>query len=231
MNYLYILSEDDTDDIFYTGCLAKITGKAFWADSIRSRGGLSEIEKKLPILLRRIGYSGTSENTFFLVAKDNDRRPIHPNHFERADLSKLIEAEPALLSKSQNSSCRYCGVFQTIEKEFGSNRAAWPVQGAIAVPVEMIETWQLLICNPDEYKNEQSPNMPIYPLKNKKSAKAYYARKSIPDQLKDLVRQERLRLEMGSGDFCRYCVEQLDVEDLMKRSPSFTQFVQQVNDW
>lgn len=231
MNYLYILSEDDTDDIFYEGCLTKITGKSFTVKSIRARGGLSEIEKKLPIMLKMIRYSGTVENAFFLVAKDNDRRPIHPDHPIRSDLSKLLKAEPELLKKTYNTNCRYCDISQSIEQEFGTDRASWPIKGAIVIPVEMIETWQLLICNPSEYKQEQSSNMPIFPLKKKKSAKEYYSRQNPPDQLKDLVRSEQTRLKIRSGDFCLHCAEQLDVDDLMRRSPSFAQFVDQVKAW
>jgi hypothetical protein len=29
MNYLYILSEDESDDFFYKGCVEKITGEHF----------------------------------------------------------------------------------------------------------------------------------------------------------------------------------------------------------
>lgn len=233
MNYLYILSEDDTDDIFYEGCLNKITGKSFTTESIRARGsgGLSEIEKKLPILIRNIGYSGVAENTFFLVAKDNDRRPIHPDHFDRPDLSKLIKAEPDRLKRGYAYNCRYCGISQVIEKEFGANRSDWPIKGAIAVPVEMIETWQLLICNPSKYVEEQSPKMPIFPFQKKNSAKAYCSQKNPPKQLKDLMRDEMARLNMNSRGFRHHCIENLDVDDLKSRSPSFTQFVEQVSNW
>ena len=93
----------------------------------------------------------------------------------------------------------------------------------------MIETWQLLICNPDEHSQERL--LPIFPNKKKSAAKKYYASSNVPDQLKDLVKQARFELEMTPYEFCHYCGEQLDVADLKKRSPSFARFMAQVIDW
>ena len=224
MSYLHILSEDSNDDVFYQACLTKITGKAFEMDPIRLRkqGGIAEVRKRLPLMLKDIQRTGKVENTYFLIAIDNDRSPVHPTHDVRPDFSKLPAIDKA-------KTCRHCKIDRIVESVFGSDRESWPIQGAIAIPVEMIETWQLLICNSDEHTQEQQ--LPIFPNKKKSAAKKYYASSNVPDQLKDLVKQARASLEMTPYDFCRHCGEQLDVEDLKKRSPSFACFAAQIIDW
>jgi hypothetical protein len=225
MNYLHLLSEDDNDDVFYRSCLSKITAQSYEVISKRLRkgGGLREVRKKLPILLNQLKYTGEVPNTFFLVAIDNDRSPIHANHERSGDLSKLSKAD-------QKKDCRYCEVGRVIESVLGSDRGAWPIPGVIAIPVEMIESWQLLICNPNQYDQEQ--NLPIFPEKSKSSARLYHTPSNVPEQLKDLVDKEKARQGLRSTlDFYRYCADKLDVTDLMARSPSFTQFAQQVAVW
>ena len=224
MAYLYILSEDKYDDIFYEKCLVKITKKSFNVIPTRTEkgSGISDVRRKLPPLLKSIRYTGEVEDTFFLVAVDNDRRPVHPDHEVRADWSKLPK-------KEQGDKCRFCEIEKVAKSILGENRDDWPIKGAIVVAVEMMETWQLLICNPDRYKREQ--DLPLFPKRHKQSAKAYYAF-SPPAQLKDLVMVEQKRLNIkASSDFCLYCAEQLNVEDLKKRSPSFGLLCAQVADW
>jgi len=59
-NFIYILSEDDNDDAFYKGCIEKMTGKSYDLISRRLRkgGGISQVRKYMPILLRDIRYTG-----------------------------------------------------------------------------------------------------------------------------------------------------------------------------
>ncbi|MEL7143743.1 MAG: hypothetical protein AAGL08_16165, partial [Cyanobacteria bacterium J06573_11] len=189
MNYLYILSEDDNDDTFYQNCLARITEKSYEVipQRLRKGGGISEVKRKLPLFLRQIKNTGKVENTFFIVSLDNDRSPIHPDHPKRPDLSKLTKADA-------NKSCRFCDIEQAIELALGSCTEEWPIPGAIAIPVEMIESWQLLICNPDQYTSEQG--LPIFPDKRGAAAKHYYKSSNVPDQLKDLKRREQERLKL-----------------------------------
>ena len=224
MNYLHILSEDSNDDVFYQSCLAKLMGKAFDMNPtrLRKQGGIAEVRKRLPSLLVDIQRTGEIDNTYFLIAIDNDRSPMHPVHVANAKLSKLSGVDKA-------KTCRYCEINQIIEAALGGDRNNWPIQGAIAIPVKMIESWQLLICNATDYKQERS--LPIFPTKKKSAAKKYYAFANVPDQLKDLVTQERIKLNMTPYDFCRHCTEQFNPADLIKRSLSFALFAKQVANW
>jgi hypothetical protein len=226
MNYLHILSEDDNDDVFYQCCLAKITGKPFellTPNRLRKAGGIAEVRRKLGPFLRTIKHTGNVDDTFFLVAVDNDRSPIHPDHPIRSDFSKLLKAD-------QLKGCQHCVIAQSIQSVLGDDQSSWPIQGAIAIPVEMIESWQLLICNPNAYDQEQ--NLPIFPEKSKSSAQLYHSSSNVPEQLKDLLEKEKTRQGLHSTlDFYHYCAEQMDFNDLMARSPSFTQFAQQVAHW
>ncbi|MEL6353951.1 MAG: hypothetical protein AAFR58_19670, partial [Cyanobacteria bacterium J06627_28] len=146
MGYLYLLSEDDSDDIFFSRCLAKITGKSYEVVSrrLRKRGGISEVRKKLPLLIKQIQQTRLTENIFFLIAIDNDRSPLHPEHRRRDDFSRLTKQD-------QKKSCRLCEIERLMANTLGFDRNTWSVQGTVAIPVEMIESWQLLICEPQKY--------------------------------------------------------------------------------
>ena len=225
MSYLHILSEDKNDDVFYQNCLNKITGKSFEIISTHPEkmSGISLVRSFLPSFLKNIQRTGSiGGQSYFLVAVDNDRSPIHPLHSKRADFSKLPKSD-------QKKTCRQCEIERVVSSVLGSDRNEWSVKGAIAIPVEMMESWQLLICSSATFRNER--NLPIFPDKNARAAKTYYTSQNAPNQLKDLVRQERRKLNMSSQEFCRYCAQQLNVNDLKARSRSFTQLSEQVADW
>lgn len=225
VQYLYLLSEDDNDDIFYQGCLQKITGQPFETIPLRIRkgGGIAAVRKSLPILLQQIQYSGALEQSRFVVALDKDRSPIHPDHPRPADFSQLPKAD-------QKKTCRYCELEQVAMAKLGLAREHWPVQGAIAIPVQMLETWLLLIAAPETYPNETS--LPLFSEQNSSSAKQYHSSQKPPLQLKDLKRQERKRLNIGSDRaFCQYCIERLEPEKLGERSPSFRRFLEEIVSW
>jgi len=225
MNYLYILSEDESDDAFYKGCVEKITGEHFELipRKIRKGGGISKVRKHLPLLLRDINFSGSVENTFFLIALDNDRSPTHPNHEVQEFVNKLSK-------KEQVKKCRYCEIENLAKQILGTDRKSWSISGAIAVPVQMIESWFLLICDSKKYENEK--NLPIFAKQKSEIAKRYYAPNKPGKQLKDLCADERKRLQMNlKKDFCQYCAENLIPKKLKKISSSFSLLNSQVGDW
>lgn len=225
VHYLYLLSEDDNDDLFYQGCLQKITGQPFEIIPLRIRkgGGIAAVRKSLPILLQQIQYSGALEQSRFLVALDNDRSPIHPHHPRPADFSQLPKAD-------QKKACRYCELEQVAIAKLGTAREQWAIQGAIAVPVQMLEAWLLLITAPETYAHES--DLPQFSEQSSSSAKQYHSSQNPPPQLKDLKRQERKRLNIGSDRaFCQYCVEQLEPGKLAERSPSFQLFLDEIAGW
>ena len=225
MNLLYILSESESDCFFYESYLRKITGKPFNAHYFsppKGPDGLAGVRKFLRPFIQKYQHVGGFDEAFFLVAVDNDRSPVHPDHESKNDFARLPKAD-------RSKSCRYCEINRGIEFVLGTDRSAWSIQGAIAVPVEMKESWQLLSCDAAKYEAEHS--LPIFSEKRYTSAKHYYGAKNTKPQLKDLVFRERTKLGLTLSEFSEYCAERLDLDDLSARSPSFARFVEQVADW
>ncbi len=225
MNYLYVLSEDDNDDKFYKKCVEKITGKVFSLMSIRlrKRDGIPRVRTNIRILFNHMRRTGPVENTFFVVALDNDRSPVHPEHEKLSGFHKLSK-------KEQRRGCRFCEIEREAKQDLGENREGWPIKGAIAVPVQMMESWLLLICNGEVYDTET--NLPIFAKKDSRLARLYYAPRKPTDQLKDLCNIEKRRLNKASNrELCVHCGDHLIPEDLRERSDSFVQFEDQVKEW
>lgn len=221
MAFLYILSEDDADDLFYTGCVEKLTGKVMnnIFRKLRRGGGISEVRRKAKILLQQIKYTGQMEDAFFIIAMDNDRSPEHPSH----------QRLPGLSKKEQRYACRFCEIEKAVMEMLGKDRSTWPIKGAIAVPVQMLESWLLLISNPTIYKNEAS--LPFFSRKTSPLAQEYY-KNNVPDQLKDLRDNEKQRLKIVTDEeFCLHCCLALVSEDLQSVSPSFSLFKNQIDTW
>lgn len=220
MAYLYLLSESDHDDAFYKACIERLTGKTVELISRRLRrgGGLSELRSKSRILLGQIKHTGYVAETFFLIALDNDRSPVHPTHEQRSGLSR----------KERQKVCRYCEVDSVIQSILGE-RAEWLIPGAVAVPVEMLESWLLLICDGENYRDEAS--LPPFATKEGKLARDFYAPRNPPDQLKDLCDIERQKLSIDTRGFIVYCAGRLEPDDLVGRAPSFALFTRQVASW
>lgn len=217
MGYLYLLSEDDNDDAFYHRCVERLTGKSLELIPTRLRrgGGLSEVRSMARLFFKNIAYTGYVEDTYFVIAVDNDRSPVHPTH------ARL----PHLRGQDARKQCRYCELDHLVTNILGEDRSAWPIPGAIAVPVEMLESWLLLIVNPS-----LSP-LPIFAYRNQPSAKQYYGNQ-VPPQLKDLRNEARQQLGMGSNlEFCQHCAEHLAPTVLSQLSESFAQFKAQVDSW
>lgn len=224
--FLHLLSEDDNDDFFYKTCLEKITNCNYEVLPRRLRpgaGGIGEVRQALSPFLADIKRTGTLETTFFLISVDNDRRRTHPNHTQRDDFNKLSK-------KEQSDPCRFCEIESRIQEKLGQDRKEWPIPGAIVVPVEMLESWLLLICNREKYGSEAT--LPIFSEKSKSSASKYYGGPNkVPDQLKDLVKAERQLLGHSKREFYQHCASILEPEPLASVSPSFAQFLMQVQGW
>lgn len=221
MSYLYILSESDNDDVFYHRCVERLTGRTFERVPYRLRkgGGIAEVRSKSRLLFQQIVHTGFVDETFFVVALDNDRSPVHPDH---AVLSKLSE-------RDQRKECRFCAILATAETILGP-RERWPIGGAIAVPVQMLESWLLLICDPARYERES--DLPLFAEMTQPEAVRYYRPKQPPKQLKDLRDREKdARGIVTNPEFCAYCADRLDAMRLSDQSPSFALFKAQVDAW
>ena len=203
MAYLWLLSESDNDDAFYKACVERLTGKTVHLvpRKLRKGSGLSALRSNSRLMLQQIQQSGYSDDTFFLIAWDNDRSPVHPKHEQRSGLSK----------KERQKGCRYCEIESVIRSTLGE-RNVWPIPGAIAVPVEMLESWLLLICDGEHYRDEAS--LPPFAGKDQKPARDFYAPKNPPDQLKDLCDIEKNKLEIDTRGFIVHCAGRLGCIDI-----------------
>ena len=225
LSLLYLLTEDDHDDLFFERCAERISGKSFYKVEprrIRKNGAISEVRKKLPAFLNDIKKS-TGMDAYFIIALDNDRAPEHFLDDNQNLIHKKIQG---LSKKERNKQCRYCEIEQRIKELWGDNSNNWVAQGAIAVPVQMLESWILIALN-----RNSAQELPIFAEKTKPLAKEFH-NGSPPDQLKDLC--DRYRYEYGGlvkGDFFLDVADRMNIEELTKASSSFAQFNNQIILW
>jgi hypothetical protein len=208
MPHVYLLSEHDFDDQVYVYLLEAMLAARVEPIQVRLRrgGGIGEVRKKLPLLLSEIRRTGPTEDTFFLIGIDNDRAVEHPSHERLAHTSK--------------EACRHCTLTRAIHSGLLDG---WPIPGAIALPVQMIESWLLLMHDPDRYPQEWS--LPACTWSHQEAARALYGA-DPPPQVKDLF-EASLRASLLSrtkAEFALECVLRLDAEGLAARSPSFDRF-------
>ena len=221
---LYLLTEDDNDDLFFERCAERITGKSFHLipKRLRKNGGIAAVRKALPFFLNSIKHSQGVE-AYFIIALDNDRCPEHTFDSENIIIHNKIEG----LSKKESSrSCRYCEIEKAIKKYWGDNPDTWVAKGAIAIPVQMLESWILIGLDPS-----CAYDLPIFSEQKKALAKEYY-NGSPPEQLKDIC--DRLRYEgktTNKGEFFFDVADTLDLDVVTAASSSFAQFRQQVASW
>ena len=226
--YLYLLTEDDNDDIFFERCAERITGKSFYkiSNRLRKNGGIGEVRKKLKLFLNSIKHSQGME-AYFIIALDCDRAP---EHYSDSD-NQLIHNKITGLSKTDsNKQCRYCEIEKQIKEIWGRDSNNWVAKGAIAVPVQMLESWILIGLNPSCTKD-----LPIFAEKKQASAKNYYKKNynnSPSDQLKDLCDQFRYKQEViNKAEFFLDIADTMDLNAVTAASSSFAQFRNQVASW
>jgi len=216
--YLYLLSEDDDDDLFYQGCVEKLTQLKFNVQPsghLRKNGGIAAVRKMLSAFCGCLRASG-SMPAFFVVSIDNDRAPEHANdHFRHSGLS----------SRDTGKGCRTCELENSLREKLGAQEI-WPAKGAIAVPVQMLESWLFLIFEAEL----QEADLPIFSEKKRAAAQTFYDN-SVPAQLKDRCGEKRKRSNHSKREFIETAIQQLDPSDLAERSPSFADFKRQVDLW
>jgi hypothetical protein len=107
------------------------------------------------------------DDTCFVIGIDNDRAVEHPTHERRAH--------------SREEGCRHCGLTDAI---YTGMPNGWPIPGAVAVPVQMIEAWLLLMHDVERYPQEAT--LPVCARRDQETARRLYGA-DPPPQLKDLV--------------------------------------------
>ena len=105
----------------------------------------------------------------------------------------------------------------------GSDRAAWPVKVVVAMPVEMIESWVLLLCNPHR------PALPLFAEASQASTRAYYGAQP-PPQLKELCNTEAMALGKSLTEYFWHAAEQ-NLDAATSVSESFKMFIAELRQW
>ena len=225
MALLYLVTEGRTDSTFFEQCAIRLSGQSFsWSDSLQPRknSGSAALIKLLKDKLLQIKASaGGDEVVCCIAALDNDRSP-HPENEKTLDRTRLIGGESECASRLEWMNL-------VVESVLGSDRSAWPLQFAAAVPVEMLESWSTKALNEDK----PSQGLPHFSVKDSPSAEHYY-HGSPPLQWKDLERLAREKLGLPSDvDFYSYVVQVIaqDPDALASRSLSFLLFWEQLKAW
>ena len=235
MTLLYLVTESDNDAVFYTLCAAKMTGGEFEPLPLKNRkgDGISAVQRQLKYALRCArAAAGGSQPVAFIAAVDNDRAP-HEEHTTSAggdggqrrigtglDHTKLSDCERARPNRLK-------WMMATVEGELGSNRSAWKMPVALAVPVEMLESWIVRALN------EQPPQpMAHFSVTDSDRARKYYHPTAPPPQWKDLAAHEQSKRGCADKrDFYCEVVKSLDAQALASRSLSFRMFKEWLDGW
>ncbi len=209
---LYVLSEDAFDDQVYVYLVEWLRGGEqvkLVPFQLRRGGGVGQVRKSLPLLASHIRQTGRTQDTAFLIAIDNDRAPEHPAH--------------AVQSHSSGTQCRECGLASALSIGLPSGL---PIPGAIAVPVEMIESWLLLIHDRRRFPTEIA--LPRFARSDQAAAQALLGAKP-PPQLKDLI--DEACAGQPKSEFALSCILKLDAKALGQCAPSFERFRLAVCAW
>lgn len=217
MAYLYILSEGDRDELFYDLIAEHVTGRTYERPAdFRLRHGANWKTALAGgrLLLNRVKQWKELQEVAVILAIDNDRAPGHPG--------SLPHPRP-LVGHDLKKHPRYPAVAKLVTDALGTDRSTWPVDIAVAMPVEMIESWVLLLCNP------QRPALPLFAEAIQPSARAYYGA-TPPPQLKDLCKAEAAVISKRLDEYFWHATER-GIEATAAISPSFKMFVEKLEQW
>lgn len=218
MPFIYIVAESEADALFYIACAERIHGAAFDFKFYRtSRGtGIAQARRMLRYMLADVrNSSGGGPGIFWIAALDNDRAPQHPDG---------IRPPGTLSAFDQRKASRHA----ELHAEASAQRVSAP--GAIAVPVEMIESWVLQALSADAVLD-----LPAFDEQASALAITYYQvnhRRPPPPQLKDLAcAAMRQHGYQDWKEFLIHVAGRLDADLLAQQSRSFAQFHEAVKSW
>jgi len=217
MKLLHILSESDADAFFYERIAERVTGASFTPCDIRLRkgDGESKVRASIKLLLSKFPKNTPRPECALLLSMDNDRCPDHPG----------ASAYPRVLTSAERRRASRWRIIQdAMLARWGENRRAWPVDVAVAVPVEMIESWVLLLLNP-----ERAP-LPFHSLKTDRTAIAFHDPLPPGPQLKDLAADEARHRNLSKQELMMNAAE-CDLEAAGNVSTSFRLFLEDLRSW
>ena len=203
MKVLYLLAESDADELFFEAVAERITGFSFTLAEYRVRRnqGYRDVCVAAKLVLQTVQRSASDGNTHFLISVDNDRAPHRwEDEQSRRNLS----------SSDRRKEDRYQRFEREMHRVLGEDRSAWIAKGALAIPIEMLETWLLQANCRDEVDE-----LPRFSRSSDSSAREFYRPHRPPPQLKDRVKQLMAERNFSSRpDFFLYCAHELDSEQL-----------------
>ncbi|MBE2284146.1 MAG: hypothetical protein IAE77_11875 [Prosthecobacter sp.] len=215
--HLYILSEGELDEMFYERLAERVTGFTFMQDEefrLRHGANWKTAMASARLLISRFKHWQEKQDIAVIVAVDNDRASGHPGG----------RSYPKPLPKpDQSKAPRYEALQQMLFAALGSDPSRWPVKVALAVPVEMIESWVLLLLNP------QREELPPFSQASQGLARLYYG-KVPPPQLKDL-RDEEVKARGVDRMQLFWDAAEQPLEPAMAASESLRMFVEQLQGW
>jgi hypothetical protein len=215
--HLYILCEGELDEVFYERLAERVTGQTFLQDEefrLRHGANWKTAMATARLLISRIKRWQEKQDIAVIIAVDNDRASGHPGGRQY----------PRPLSKmDQSKAPRYLALQNMLHEDLGADASKWPVDVALAVPVEMIESWVLLLLNP------QREELPLFSEASQQLAHIYYG-KTPPPQLKDLRNEEAKQRGVDHLHLFWTAAEQ-PLEPAMEVSPCLRMFVEQLKNW
>lgn len=219
VKYLYILCEGERDEMFYERLCERITGQTYLQPTdlrVRQGSNWRTAMAEAKLLINRFTHWKEPQEVAVIIAVDNDRAPGHPG----SEISHCRPLPPLDLKKPS----RYSALTEMLEKALGPDRSEWPVDVALAMPVEMIESWLLVLLNP------QCPELPLFSEAGQALPKLYYGG-NPPPQLKDLRDLEAKKLNLNLDELFYHAADKGNLGGLAERSPSFELFRRDLEIW
>jgi hypothetical protein len=220
MSTLTVFSESAHDDFVYENLAERITGRSFELCDVplgyRKHSGVEKVLAMIRMLLRTMPKTGESSDRALIIAVDNDRCPGHPG---------AVPHQRPLPPGERDRSSRWELIQAALRERWGENRAVWPMDVAVAVPVEMLESWVLLLLDPHR------GSLPIYPNASDMQARIYHHPEKPGPQLKDLAQAEARQRNLSKQDLLIAAASDGDLEAVEKVSPSFQMFAEDLRAW
>lgn len=220
MRTLTVFSESPHDDFVYERLAERITGLSFALCDVplgfRKHSGVEKVLSLIRMLLKTLPKTGEASDRALILAVDNDRCPGHPGAAPHSRSLPPVESKRPSRWEAVQSALIGC---------WGENRSVWPVDVAVAIPVEMLESWILLLLDPER------ENLPIYPHATDMQARIFHHPAKPGPQLKDLLETECLARSVGKQELLLVATEEGDLGRLEATSRSFHLFAEDLREW
>jgi hypothetical protein len=217
---LFIFSECGRDAMFYECIAERVRDEQFSAIhdladiKPQKNAPWREVLRLARKTILRLKAWAASQHIGIIIAVDNDRAPGHPGG--------KMPSRP-LPKDDRKKAARYKELAAMLRDEFGADRTQWPVDVALAVPVEMLESWVLHLIDPTRGE------LPLFSRATKPGAIAFHGR-TPPPQLKDLRDEAAASLSMNQDELFFHAAGR-DLAAAEAVSPSLQMFTDELRQW